>query len=96
MTNFEVNASAPGKILWLGGYSVMERPNVGFVTTIDQHVHVIARSNTDNTVLINAPQLVPEIVRGVVDTKTGKITVEGAINFQVNLVRQMVRIKQSI
>ncbi len=34
--------SAPGKILWLGGYSILERPNVGFVTGVDKRVFVQA------------------------------------------------------
>ena len=31
-------ASAPGKILWIGGYSVIERPNVSFVTGVNKRV----------------------------------------------------------
>ncbi|BCS90784.1 MAG: phosphomevalonate kinase [Candidatus Micrarchaeota archaeon] len=33
-------AKAPGKILWLGGYAVLERPNIGFVTTVKEFVNV--------------------------------------------------------
>ena len=33
-----VTISAPGKILWIGGYSVLERPNVSFVTGVDKRV----------------------------------------------------------
>ncbi len=73
-------------MLWLGGYAILERPNVGFVTTIDQHVHVVGRRNQGNTVLISAPQLATDIVRGTVDTQTGKITLDGAPK-ELNLLR---------
>ncbi len=33
-----MEVSAPGKILWIGGYSVLERPNVSFVTGVDKRV----------------------------------------------------------
>jgi phosphomevalonate kinase len=39
----EFIASAPGKILWIGGYSVLERPNVSFVTGVDKRVYARAR-----------------------------------------------------
>ncbi len=35
----EVVVSAPGKILWLGGYAVLERPNTSFVTGVDKRVY---------------------------------------------------------
>jgi len=37
-----VVCSAPGKILWMGGYSVLERPNVSFVTGVDKRVYAQA------------------------------------------------------
>lgn len=52
-----ITASAPGKIIWIGGYSVLERPNVSFVTSIDKRVVVKAEKADKNNYEINAPQL---------------------------------------
>jgi phosphomevalonate kinase len=35
-------ASAPGKILWIGGYSVLEKGNISFVTGVDKRVYAKA------------------------------------------------------
>ncbi|GEM_PF-797574 len=37
-----VVTSAPGKILWIGGYSVLEKGNIAFVTGVDKRVYVQA------------------------------------------------------
>ncbi len=37
-----VTVSAPGKILWMGGYSIIEANNLGFVTSIDKRVYADA------------------------------------------------------
>ncbi|MBI5332118.1 MAG: hypothetical protein HZB65_00950 [Candidatus Aenigmarchaeota archaeon] len=37
-----VITSAPGKILWIGGYSVLEKGNVSFVTGVDKRVYAKA------------------------------------------------------
>ncbi len=50
-------ASAPGKILWLGGYSVLEPGNISMVTTVDAKVTVTARRLPGNSVILDAPQL---------------------------------------
>ncbi len=50
-------ASAPGKILWMGGYSVLERPNPGYVTTVNAFVKVSVRPELDASVTLYAPQL---------------------------------------
>src|SRR3989344_1604417 len=36
-------ASAPGKVLWLGGYSVLEKGNLSYVTAMDGRVFCLAR-----------------------------------------------------
>ena len=41
-----VVCSAPGKIQWLGGYSVMERPNVSFNTGVDRRVYASAKESS--------------------------------------------------
>lgn len=38
----ETIISAPGKILWIGGYAVLERPNVSMVTGVDKRVYARA------------------------------------------------------
>ncbi len=52
-----ITASAPGKIIWIGGYAVLERPNVSFVTSIDKRVVAKAEKIDKNNYEINAPQL---------------------------------------
>ena len=53
-----VDAKAPGKVLWLGGYSVLEKPNIGYVTAIDAHVHAnVNLLEGSNKVHIKAPDL---------------------------------------
>ena len=37
-----VVCSAPGKILWIGGYAVLERPNVSLVSGVDKRVYAEA------------------------------------------------------
>ncbi len=51
-----VVVSAPGKILWIGGYAVLERPNVAFVTGVDKRVFVQAREMEEGHVHFELPQ----------------------------------------
>ncbi|MFH0922797.1 MAG: hypothetical protein V1811_01940, partial [Candidatus Micrarchaeota archaeon] len=37
-----VVCSAPGKILWIGGYAVLERPNVSLISGVDKRVYAEA------------------------------------------------------
>ncbi len=53
----EVSAKAPGKILWIGGYSVLERPNISFVNAVDAYVTATATDRHDASVKLDAPQL---------------------------------------
>lgn len=73
--NAETNAKAPGKILWLGGYSVLERPNISFVTAVDAYVHANVRLVEGNSFTIQVPQLNAN-VSGTVDLNTGILSVE--------------------
>ena len=71
-----VDAKAPGKVLWLGGYSVLEKPNIGYVTAIDAHVHAnVNLLEGSNKVHIKAPDLGID-VNGALNPETGKITIE--------------------
>ncbi len=56
MANY-AKAKAPGKILWLGGYSVLERPNISYTSAVD--AYVTAELTTKNTfeIELHAPQL---------------------------------------
>ncbi|MCL5675297.1 MAG: hypothetical protein M1611_01655 [Candidatus Marsarchaeota archaeon] len=71
---FDAEAKAPGKILWLGGYSVLERPNIGFVTTVNAYVHAGVKSLDDGMLEIRAPQL-GAAAHGRVDPDTGFLSV---------------------
>ena len=53
---FQAFASAPGKVLWIGGYSVLERPNISFVTGVDKRVYARAGLKEGNLVELSAPQ----------------------------------------
>ncbi len=69
-----VQAKAPGKILWLGGYSILERPNVGFVTTVDAYAHASIQAEANDTIKINVPQFSKSVI-GKLETKTGAIRI---------------------
>lgn len=49
-----VICSAPGKILWLGGYAVLERPNVSFITGVDKRVS--AQAKESEKIVFKSPQ----------------------------------------
>lgn len=52
----EATVSAPGKILWIGGYSVLQRPNICFVTGVDKRVHTHVQREEGGEVSISSPQ----------------------------------------
>ncbi len=49
-----VTCSAPGKLVWLGGYAVIDRPNVSFITGVDKRVYASAKENYK--IVIRSPQ----------------------------------------
>jgi len=71
---FEVTGRAPGKILWIGGYSVLERPNLGLVTTVDAHVSANIKSTEDSDLVIESPNLKGQIT-GSINLNTGMISI---------------------
>ena len=71
----DASAKAPGKILWLGGYSVLERPNVSFVSTVDAYITADLKIRTDQEVNLNAPHLNLSS-KGKIDKSTGKISMD--------------------
>lgn len=52
-----VSFKAPGKILWLGGYSVVERPNTSLVSTVNAYVTASLKIRKDNVIGFDSPQL---------------------------------------
>lgn len=72
----QTHAAAPGKILWLGAYSLLEKPNVGFVTSIDAYVHAYVEELSDMRFEIYAPQLGAS-TSGKID-ETGKLQINEA------------------
>ena len=72
---FDVNGKAPGKILWIGGYSVLERPNISFVTAVDAYVNVNVKSLEGNKIIVDVPQLRVH-VEGTVDLKSGALSLD--------------------
>lgn len=71
----DASASAPGKILWIGGYSVLERPNISYVTAVKSYVTVNSRQTEEGTVEFNAPQL-GMTAKGAVDASSGILKIE--------------------
>ncbi len=69
-----IESKAPGKILWLGGYAILERPNVGLVTTSD-NAYVTARITLldNNDVNLSAYDL-DEKYNGSINLITGEIS----------------------
>ncbi|MCL4380825.1 MAG: hypothetical protein M1331_02390 [Candidatus Marsarchaeota archaeon] len=68
-----IESKAPGKILWLGGYAILERPNIGLVTATDNayvSAQIILLDN--NEVHLSALDL-NEKYDGVINPDTGKI-----------------------
>lgn len=55
--------SAPGKILWIGEYSVLERPNISFVTAVNGRVFAKVDSLDDNRIVLSValPQSLIEV-----------------------------------
>ena len=72
---FNVSARAPGKILWIGGYSVLERPNVSYVTTVTAYVTANVQELDGNAVELVAPQLNGN-AKGTIDLTSGKMSIE--------------------
>ncbi len=70
-----ITRRAPGKILWLGGYSVLERPNISYVTAVNAYVTATVTPKTDQSVILNAPQLGLS-AKGTVDKLTGVIDMQ--------------------
>lgn len=73
--NAEFTSKAPGKILWLGGYSVLERPNISFVTAVDSYVTASVNLLDDNSVVLDAPQLNTR-ASGTLDPSSGIVSIE--------------------
>jgi len=85
-----IEAKAPGKVLWLGGYSILERPNVGFVTTIDAYVHAASKlTEGDNGIRIRAPDFSLDI-KGTIDRDTGRLNVERSK--ELNLIATTIEV----
>lgn len=52
-----ITASAPGKILLLGGYSVLEKGNIAYSLTVDAFAHATIKQRKDTKIIIKSPQL---------------------------------------
>lgn len=50
-----ITASAPGKILLLGGYAVLERPNVAYVLAVDKHVKATLQPLNEQEIIVDLP-----------------------------------------
>ncbi len=66
----EATASAPGKILWIGGYSVLEKGYCSLVTAVDKRVFAVARAYKQ--IILSSPQYGFQVPASF-DRQTGKL-----------------------
>ncbi|MEK6923712.1 MAG: hypothetical protein AABW54_00555 [Candidatus Micrarchaeota archaeon] len=88
--------SAPGKILWIGGYSVLERPNESHVTGINKRVTAKVEKLAGGRVELSCPQFGVALAGKI---KDGKISFEGADAKQVEaakFVRKAVEVSCAV
>jgi len=52
----KIIVSAPGKILLLGAYAILERPNVGYVISVNKRVFVFVKERKDKKIIFHLPQ----------------------------------------
>ncbi|MCL5419001.1 MAG: hypothetical protein M1360_03620 [Candidatus Marsarchaeota archaeon] len=88
-----VEAEAPGKVLWLGGYSVLEG-NRALVTTVDTKVHVSAKAIQEKKIVIDAPMLNGSAT-GSID-EDGSITINTIPELRLLLKSTEMALKYSI
>ncbi len=69
-----VTASAPGKILWLGGYSVLEKGNASFVCAVDKRVKATLK-HSKGKIVLSSPQYSFEVACSF-DKQKGKLILE--------------------
>ncbi|MDO8553862.1 MAG: hypothetical protein Q7S22_03590 [Candidatus Micrarchaeota archaeon] len=79
-----ITASAPGKILLIGGYSVLERPNFAYVLAVDAYVHATVKPRKDDKILIDIPQF-----KITIETTTSEIGTQNNIpaKFVLNAIK---------
>ncbi len=65
-----IKTKAPGKILLLGGYSVLERPNIALVLAVDAFVHATLKKRNDDKIVISIPQFKIKITTTTREIKT--------------------------
>jgi len=54
LSEMQAITSAPGKIMWIGGYAVLEQPNISYNTGVDKRV--FARAKEAEKISFNIPQ----------------------------------------
>lgn len=85
-----ISASAPGKIGWLGGYSVLEKGNTSYLSTVSARVH--AEVSSAETIRIQIPQFHVdthaqwkngrlELERGAPETKFAQSAIEKTFQY---------------
>ncbi len=87
MAGFDIQTSAPGKILLLGGYAVVEKPNIGYAITVNSRVHVRVRYLENRKVVVSAPQFGVS-GSGSIDPRTG--------NLDFSLPKEMTVLKDAV
>ncbi len=77
---------APGKILWIGGYSVLERPNTSMVSAVNAYVTAEAKKRDEMEISLNAPQLSSQT--------TGRFDAEGRLS--INVPKELILLKTAV
>ena len=88
----EIHTLAHGKVLWLGGYSILEKPNIGYVTTVDAGVHAYFQKRESSLVSISVPQF-EQNAEGTIDSSTGDIKIE--TTKELLLVKTTIKVASS-
>ncbi|MEM3227738.1 MAG: hypothetical protein QXK65_02210 [Candidatus Micrarchaeaceae archaeon] len=85
---YSLHAKAHGKILWLGGYSILEKQNVGYVTSVDAGTHVYLKGLENDEIRVIAEDFGAD-VRGKLDRGSGRLDIK--VPQELKLVKTAVQ-----
>ncbi len=85
---YEYHASAPGKIMWLGAYALLNKPYTSLVTTVTARAHAYIKQSENNSVIIRVPQF-EKSAKGVI---AGDGRVEISVPDELTLVKTAIEV----
>lgn len=87
-----IHSSAPGKILWIGGYSVLERPNISLITTVNARVHAYIKERTDEKIILDMPQF--RIRKEISELKNSEIKTAKFVLSAIKTIKEYIQNKK--